>query len=653
LTRTAAGLALAGCVAVAGAGAALVVARHIHDHHADGVQHAQMAVQSIVDTRFARLTSRVNQYARVLPRSTSDQLRLLAAPRSDFTSVAVARPGLPLSLRNGDTAGLQRLRPAIMSTAVRAAAATARDSGQPIATVTSTSGAPQLVVTWPLYAGQIPPDTQTRRSSSAGWVVGSTRVTDVTAPVVAVAHLFGTHARLVTAPAGPANVNAVLADGVRLQADSVPRESWLPFWLIVAVTALATAALGTVTVFARRREHADRRRRQALDRQIHLVSELSVTAQESLDTAVLLPATLSMLSDGLRLASIRVLTGPLDNSIQLLALGRQPSQMPAPRWSPESSTAHAGQLVRLPLRRATRTLGHLEAVPSTDLDEAAMATLRQSADLLAGAFYNADIYEREQESVRSLRELDELKDDFLSTVSHELRTPLSVLVGSVTLLTDGWSRLSDERRHATVAQMQPHVASLMQLVNDLLDFISERRTTSAVQETIDLSGHVRKLGEQLRPLCHRQELRIHADGQLGAWTDGRALERIIGNLIANAAKYAPANTAIDLTVESGDDAWVSVSDHGPGICPEDREHIFERFYRGNSDVARTTRGSGIGLAVTLAWVRAVGARVDITTAVGQGTTVEVHFPLSPDEPLDGAGSVAWHSSAAQPKELAR
>src|SRR5206468_702558 len=154
---------------------------------------------------------------------------------------------------------------------------------------------------------------------------------------------------------------------------------------------------------------------------------------------------------------------------------------------------------------------------------------------------------------------------------------LSVLIGSITLLADGWDRIPDEGRRAAVARMQPHVTSLTHLVNDLLDFISERRTTTAEPQTIDLDEQVRQLGEQLRPLCHQQELRIRTAGDVEAWTDSRALERIIGNLVANAAKYSPPDTTIDLTVEAASEAIVTVADHGPGIRPEDREHLFDRF----------------------------------------------------------------------------
>jgi signal transduction histidine kinase len=343
----------------------------------------------------------------------------------------------------------------------------------------------------------------------------------------------------------------------------------------------------------------------------------------------------------------------------VLALGRRPQVataqiVPAQRSSSDGTTAAAGELIELPLRRGTRTLGRLEAVPSRSLDADELASLGQTADLLAGALYNADLYEREQESVRRLRDLDELKDDFLSTVSHELRTPLSVLVGSVSLLVHEWDRIPEPTRRELVGTMQRHTTSLTSLVNDLLDFISERRMTAATLEQVTLDRSVRELVETLRPLAHGKSLRVVADETVQAWTDPRALERIVGNFVGNAAKYSPAGTTITVTVAAArDDALISVADEGPGIRPEDREHIFDRFYRGSSDVAQSTRGSGIGLAVARDWMLAVGARLEASSTVGRGTTLTVHFPTVPDQQLDGAGTVIWLDADRRREELAR
>src|SRR3954469_4962510 len=115
---------------------------------------------------------------------------------------------------------------------------------------------------------------------------------------------------------------------------------------------------------------------------------------------------------------------------------------------------------------------------------------------------------------------------------------------------------------------------------------------------------------------------LTAAGPINAWTDPRAVERIVGNLVSNAAKYSPPGSKISVTVENtGDDtATVTVADQGPGIRHEDRARIFERFFPGESDAARGSRGSGIGLAVVHTWLKAVSARLDVTTQVDVGTT---------------------------------
>jgi signal transduction histidine kinase len=151
----------------------------------------------------------------------------------------------------------------------------------------------------------------------------------------------------------------------------------------------------------------------------------------------------------------------------------------------------------------------------------------------------------------------------------------------------------------------------------------------------------------------QHELVVEASGPVTAWTDTRSLERIIGNLVGNAGKYSPAGTTIRIDVgQLPDEAFVAVSDQGPGIRPEDRERIFERFYRGHSQAARSSRGTGIGLAVVLAWVKAVGAHLDVQTGVGHGTTMTVRFPTGPDVPVDGAGAVTWKSVDVVREEIA-
>jgi signal transduction histidine kinase len=562
---------------------------------------------------------------------------------------------LPLRLATvGATRELEALRTAAATEDVRAAAVIARDLAEPAAVIVGSANGRWLVVAWPSFSGTVPPDTASRRATSTGWVLAGTPIETIASPVTEAAGVFGDRVSATAVPAGPGPLDTVLNDGVALHVAGVPTESSEPVVLTAVLTAIACLALLALSALDRRRQQRTLRKQEALNRQVRLASQIGLTVQESLDMGVMLPSVLAQAADALRLSWVRVVSGPTGRGVEVLALGRRPALAPVQRASSDDAMAAAGQLVEFPLRRGARTLGRLEAVPSVGLDPDELAGLRQTADLLAGALYNADLYEREQESVRRLREIDELKDDFLATVSHELRTPLSVLVGSVSLLVHQWDRIPEAMRRETIVTMQRHTMSLTGLVNDLLDFISDRRMTAPTLEQVALDRSVGELVETLRPLAKDRELHVVADQPVQAWTDPRAVERIIGNFLANAAKYSAAGTTVTVTVAAaGDDALVSVSDEGPGIRPEDRMHIFDRFYRGDSEVARSTRGSGIGLAVAIEWMRAVGARLEARSTVGSGTTLTVHFPTVPDQQLEGAGTVVWLDADRRQEELAR
>lgn len=655
LSRTAVSLALAGGLAVVGGGSAIVLSQHQRSEHLASVKRAQSTLSQSFALRINRMATRAEQYEGELRRlgSVRPESLLVGAPRTDFPTFAVAGTTLPIAPVAGADLPAGLTGPTQID--LEDAAVSARDSGQPRAVVETVGSTGYLAVLWPMYRAGAEVSTQSRRANATGWVVGVTSVDDFFAPLAGGGLGVGATTSLAVTRAGPAPPAAAARTGMVAKVDSVPSVSRLGVLLILLLSALATTGALVLAWLIRRWERDTQRERVARDAQYQLVSDISVTIQESLDIGVVLPAVLSQTSDRLRLNWIRIVTGPSVDGVELLSLGRRPIQLPIQRGAGDASTAAPGALVRVPLRRATRTLGHLEVVAPGGLDVEQLTNLRQCADLLAGALHNAELYEREQESVRRLRELDALKDDFLGTVSHELRTPLSVLVGYISLLNKSWDAIQDDARRSAVAMMEPNVVSLTHLVNDLLDFISDRRaTTAATLVEVPLHERVAALAEQVRPLINRQHLEIVAPDAVEAWTDLRGLERIVSNLVGNAGKYSPEGTTIRVEVRQGlDDAVVSVADEGPGIRPEDQERIFERFYRGDSQAARSTRGTGIGLAVTLAWVQAIGARLEIRTGIGRGTTMTIRFPRNQDVVIDGAGTVTWQNVGAAEEELVR
>jgi signal transduction histidine kinase len=262
------------------------------------------------------------------------------------------------------------------------------------------------------------------------------------------------------------------------------------------------------------------------------------------------------------------------------------------------------------------------------LGQPQLAALSAASDLIAVATYNVELFEREQASVRRLRELDQLKDAFLSTISHELRTPLTAISGFIRLLRDRWDQLREEQRKEFLDRVHGNTLSLGLLVDDLLDFARlERQALNAPPTPMSLDQQVGKTLAQLAPVLGSREI-ISELEPVRALANAGALERVLANLLTNAAKFSPPDSSIAVSVRSNrDHATVEVADQGAGISPEDRERVFARFYRGDSDAARGTRGAGIGLSVVRELVNQMGGTVSALPNTPRGTRMVVRLPL--------------------------
>jgi signal transduction histidine kinase len=648
---------VAGAVAFLGIATAAGADDALKDRDQHTLSRAKSGLAQAVDTRLTNLGNRVDQYTGVLSRTDQQRIdaRLAAAPRTDFASFGwlrdrgnVSHPDPQVSHAQSSSAnGAQQLSRYAGLSSVQAATSIARDTAAPVSVVVDAPSSASVVVVWPLYAEGVPLDTASRRAGSTGWVIGAAPYAQAFAPILDLFQPLGVHSEIEATAAGPGPIQTVLGAASTVHVTTFPQQSRLPVLLILMVSGVAAITIAGAGFARRRSDRSAHVRDNGMRQQMQLLSDISVTVQESLEVGLVLPAALSQIAQAHQLSYISVATGP-ENSGRghIFSIGRVPAGIPGPRWSVGANTAAPGQLVRLPLQRAARTLGFVEFIPREPLGRTDLASLRSTTDLLANALHNAELYEREQDTVRRLRDLDEMKDDFLATVSHELRTPLSVLVGFLSLLSTKWDRLTESDRRDAVDKMQRHTTSLVHLVNDLLDFVNERGNRTAMPEQISLDQHVLAVVDQLRPLCERQQLELHLHDEVHAWTDPRAIERIVGNLVSNAAKYSPAGSTLTIRVESrGDAAVFVVADEGPGIDQEEQQRIFQRFYRGESDAARSTRGSGIGLAVVSEWLEVVGARIDIVTGPEVGTTMNVHFPAHSNAKLDGAGEIRWLETA--------
>ncbi len=227
-----------------------------------------------------------------------------------------------------------------------------------------------------------------------------------------------------------------------------------------------------------------------------------------------------------------------------------------------------------------------------------------------------------------LTELDRLKDDFVSTASHELRTPLTVILGFTQTMNKHWDRLDDEQRRALAERIEARARGLTSILDTMLDTARiQRGTLEADTGSVMVGGAIAAALERAEPLLRDHELAVHGDLDLDVVADARLLERVLDNLLANAARHTPAGTAVQVVVErTCDGVVVQVADDGPGIAPEEVDRLGEAFYRAGDRDRRAQEGVGLGLALVRQVLEAHGSELEICSEVGVGTTFSFTLP---------------------------
>src|SRR5690606_35412494 len=276
-----------------------------------------------------------------------------------------------------------------------------------------------------------------------------------------------------------------------------------------------------------------------------------------------------------------------------------------------TATLATSALLYLPLKAPLRTRGVLAVenpARAAFSGPDARRLIETYATLIAIALERLHYVEVAQQALVSM-ESEKLRHSLLAAVSHDLRTPLTSLVGMADTLAGDAGALPAAARD-TVLAMREQARRMRALVVNLLDM-------ARLQSREALSGHA----VTVAPLSHLPLVEC----------DGVLIERVLCNLLENAAKYTPAGGAIRLEAavqEAG--LQVSVSDDGPGVPAGDARRIFEKFTRGARESA--TPGVGLGLAVCEAIVRAHRGRIWVEPAPGQARGARFVFTLPLGEP---------------------
>jgi signal transduction histidine kinase len=229
-----------------------------------------------------------------------------------------------------------------------------------------------------------------------------------------------------------------------------------------------------------------------------------------------------------------------------------------------------------------------------------------------------------------LRELDEMKDQFVSSVSHELRTPLTSMIGYLELTLDGEAgELTEEQKHF-LGIVSRNCTRLTKLIDDIL-FVArvDAGRLSLDPEWVAPAEVAWVAVESAQAAADRQGVELHfsADDRLPPlWADPTRLAQMLDNLIANAIKFTPEGGAVTVAVgQRGDSVHVEVADTGVGIPEDEVGRLFERFFRAST--GSSIQGTGLGLSIVKSIVEVHGGTVSVESKPGAGTTFTVDLPL--------------------------
>ena len=255
----------------------------------------------------------------------------------------------------------------------------------------------------------------------------------------------------------------------------------------------------------------------------------------------------------------------------------------------------------------------------------------------------------------ALRQSEKLKSALLDAVTHDLRTPLTSIKASITTLLDEMRgsespvTLDPESRKEMMDIINEESDRLSRFINGLIELarieageLQLRRRWGVVDEIISTAL------ERAKPITRNHRVEVDVEKELpGVRVDERAVSEVVYTLVDNAAKYSAPGSRIRIMAQRADDDSIrmTVEDQGPGIAPDLRERVFDKFFRATS--SHKSQGTGMGLAIAKGIVEAHGGRISIEAgAEGKGTRVVFTLPIGDEDPAEEpAGAYAVSTTA--------
>ena len=291
-------------------------------------------------------------------------------------------------------------------------------------------------------------------------------------------------------------------------------------------------------------------------------------------------------------------------------------------WFGQSFSEHNAIFVPLVSRDRTQGVLAIAARRGNSLvrDRRLLAALGMVAGL---ALDNCRLYEGQRAHAEHLQEVNRMKTDFLSTVSHELRTPLTSIMMAADMLREDEEEIDpDSHRSRLMQNIVKGASRLSSLVADLVNVSRDDEFQPRLElDHVPLSDLVTNAVGIIQPLVAAKQQTLDVEIERPGPTllvDRLRFEQVLINLLSNAQRYTPARGTIAVRHETrGDEEVITVTDSGPGVPPEDRERIFEPFYRGDRS------GLGLGLAIAKSIAELHGGRLWVDGSAEGGSVFSI------------------------------
>ncbi len=234
--------------------------------------------------------------------------------------------------------------------------------------------------------------------------------------------------------------------------------------------------------------------------------------------------------------------------------------------------------------------------------------------------------------VSELRHLETVRRDFVTNASHELKTPITAIRALVETVIDDFEDMKKETQLSFLNKINNQSLRLTAITVDLMALSRfELQDDWGVKTLVDLSRTIDDSYMSLMPALEEKSLHIEIskpEQAIEISSDQESLDQAVTNLLDNAIKYTPVGGSVWVRLkESNNEAVIEVEDTGIGIEPDDKERIFERFYRVDKARSRELGGTGLGLAIVRHIVMAHNGRIEVESLSGSGTTFRIYLPL--------------------------